>query len=420
MKRLIMLLAMVIAIALLVSCTSSLPFPAAAVSTPAPGPVGPQGPPGPQGEPGATGPQGPQGSAGVAGVSYELATYVGSESCEECHEELFASYQQTGHAWQLNKVVDGEPPAYPFSEVPDPPDGYTWDDIAYVIGGYGWKARFIDQQGYLITGAAEATTQFNLANRTLRTDEGWVAYHAGEEGKAYDCGGCHTTGYVPEGNQADLPGLIGTWAEDSIGCEACHGAGSNHVNDPYLSKLTVNRDADQCSACHGGDKVMEVASVDGLISHHDSYETLFMGKKATMDCVDCHNPHAPVKYERSPGIVVECTSCHFEQEQFKKITDRRHAQCVECHMPAVTQTAAADPEHFSGDLRSHLMTINPQALTQTDEDGAFTAPYLGLDFACKSCHYEGGRGDFIEDDALVAAATGYHERELSGSLNKER
>ncbi len=417
MKQLIVFFVMLVAILLATSCTTTLPFPNAAVTS-EPGPLGPQGPPGPQGEPGATGPQGPQGQPGAAGVNYAPATYVGSETCKECHEDLFASYEQTGHAWPLNKIVDGKPPTYPFSEVPDPPDGYTWDDIAYVVGGYSWKARFINQQGYLITGDAEAVTQFNLANRSLRSDEAWVAYHAGEE-MAYDCAGCHTTGYVPEGNQDNLPGLVGVWAEDGVGCEACHGAGSNHVNDPYGVAMAVNRDPDLCSSCHGGDIPMEIEAVDGLISHHDGYPTLFMGKKATMRCVDCHNPHATVKYDRSPGIQVTCESCHFEKEQFKKITDRRHAQCVDCHMPAVIQSADAVPEHFTGDMRSHLMVINSQVLTQTN-DGVFDAPYLALDFACKSCHYEGGRGGLIEDEALVAAATGYHDRDLSGSLNRER
>lgn len=54
--------------------------------------------------------------------------------------------------WKLNKVVDGQSPDYPFTEVPEPPEGYTWDDVTYVIGGYNWKARFIDQNGYIITG----------------------------------------------------------------------------------------------------------------------------------------------------------------------------------------------------------------------------------------------------------------------------
>jgi len=69
---------------------------------------------------------------------------------------------QTGHPYKLNKVENGQPPEYPFSEVPQPPEGYTWDDVAYVIGGYGWKARFIDHDGFIITGDADATTQHNL------------------------------------------------------------------------------------------------------------------------------------------------------------------------------------------------------------------------------------------------------------------
>jgi hypothetical protein len=40
----------------------------------------------------------------------------------------------------LNKVVDGQPPTYPYDsvmgEVATPPEGYTSDDIIYVIGGY--------------------------------------------------------------------------------------------------------------------------------------------------------------------------------------------------------------------------------------------------------------------------------------------
>ena len=85
--------------------------------------------------------------------------------------------------------------------------------------GITGRARFIDKEGFIITGDAEATTQYNFANDVVGNDPEWVAYHAGEE-KPYDCGTCHTTGYSPEGNQDGLPGLIGTWAEDGIGCEA--------------------------------------------------------------------------------------------------------------------------------------------------------------------------------------------------------
>jgi hypothetical protein len=127
---------------------------------------------------------------------------------------------------------------------------------SYVVGGYGWKARFIDQEGYIITGDEDAATQYNLENKTLRMDDEWVPYYAGEE-KPYDCGGCHTTGYIPEGNHDGLPGLIGTWAEDGIGCEECHGPGSNHVNDPYQVSATIDRDSELCGQCHTRGEVTE-------------------------------------------------------------------------------------------------------------------------------------------------------------------
>ncbi len=83
----------------------------------------------------------------VGDETFEAPQYTGSESCQECHEAKYETFMESGHPYKLNKVVDSQPPEYPFSEVPNPPEGYTWDDITYVIGGYGWKARFIDKDG---------------------------------------------------------------------------------------------------------------------------------------------------------------------------------------------------------------------------------------------------------------------------------
>ena len=130
---------------------------------------------------GPPGEQGPAGPIGKPGLDYTPAVYVGRDACKECHTDLHTSYLGTGHAWALNKIVDGKAPQYPESEVPDPPAGYTWDDILYVIGGYGWMARFVDKQGMLVTGEISATTQYNFENRTLDTEAGWVSFHAGEQ-----------------------------------------------------------------------------------------------------------------------------------------------------------------------------------------------------------------------------------------------
>jgi hypothetical protein len=268
-----------------------------------------------------------------AALAFEPPQYAGAESCQECHPETYDSFLLTGHPYKLNKVVDGQPPEYPFSEVPNPPEGYTWDDITYVIGGYGWKARFIDKEGYIITGADEnATTQYNLYNEDLEMGENWVGYHAGEENKVYNCGRCHTTGYQPEGNQDGLPGLVGTWTEPGVQCEECHGPGSQHNDNPYLVDMKVDRDSELCGQCHIRGEVESINASGGFIRHHEQYEELFESKKRLMRCVDCHDPHQPVKYARGLGIRTACTNCHFENARFQKITDREHADCVDCHM----------------------------------------------------------------------------------------
>ena len=120
-----------------------------------------------------------QAPAGVDGVSFTPPEYVGSEACAECHEETYDVFMDSGHPYKLTKVENGQPPEYPFTELPGPPDGYTWDDISYVIGGYNWKARFIDQDGFIITGDENATTQYNFWNEDLEMGDEWVAYHAG-------------------------------------------------------------------------------------------------------------------------------------------------------------------------------------------------------------------------------------------------
>jgi hypothetical protein len=361
------------------------------------------------------------GATGPAGLDYRPAGYVGSDACAECHEELAELHSRTGHALILNKVVDGQPPEYPNSTVSEPPEGYTWDDILYVVGGFAWKAVFIDQSGQIITSTDEVATQFNLANRTLRTDDEWVAFHAGET-QDYTCGECHTTGYRPEGHQNDVPGLIGTWAEDGVGCEACHGPGSNHVNDPYAVAMEINRDSEACATCHHlGDMTQIETTEAGFIHSYQQYEELFLSTKRVMNCVDCHNPHAGTRTQEGRGLAIktECETCHFAQEEYQRINDRRHADCVDCHMPYWSLNAVSDPARYSADVRTHLMAINPLATEQIDRDGLLH-PYLTVDAACKSCHNADGRGGELPDERLIEVATGYHDRDLAGSENRRR
>lgn len=384
-----------------------------------PGPPGEVGPPGPIGPPGPDGPaglEGPQGPAGEPGLSWSPAIYVGSAVCSECHEALYASYAETGHAHALTRVVDGTAPAFPFSQVPDPPEGYTWDDILYVIGGYGWMARFVDQSGYVITGDG---AQYNLVNDELDLGGDWAAFHAGEQ-VAFDCAACHTTGYTPEGSQENLAGVVGRWAADNVGCEACHGPGSNHVNDPYFVDLQVVREAQLCGQCHLRGDLTTIEAADGFLGHNNQYGELFASKKRVMGCVDCHNPHMTPKDDAETAIKSTCETCHFQEAEYQKISNLRHAQCIDCHMPKASLSALGDPARFSADVRTHLMAINPRAVSQLNGAGDVSQPYLALEFSCKGCHNAEGRGGELPDEQLMEAADGYHDRALAGSLNRSR
>ncbi len=377
-----------------------------------PGADGAQGPPGPPGPAGADGADGPAGPAGADGVSYTPPQYVGREACAECHEDIYNRFMKSGHPFKLNPVVDGQPPEYPFTEIPSPPEGYTWDDISYVIGGYNWKARFIDQNGYIITGDENATTQYNFYNPEIDMGNNWVAYHAGEE-KPYNCGSCHTTAYSPEGHQDGLEGLIGTWTEPGIQCEECHGAGSLHVENPMTVRVNVDRDSAACGSCHFRGVPEEVDASGGLIKHHEQYEELFQSKHLTLDCVDCHDPHDGVIQLRKVGAQTtrtQCENCHFENEQVQN--EEKHltagVECIDCHMPRVTKSAVGDAARFTGDIRTHLMAIDPNQIEQFNEEGTASLSQLGLNFACRGCHVENGSAEPMSDEALQAMANGYH------------
>ena len=239
----------------------------------------------------------------------------------------------------------------------------------------------------------------------------WVAYHAGEENKPYDCGTCHTTGYSPIGHQDDLPGMIGTFTEGGIQCEECHGAGSLHANNPLTVDMRLDRDSAACGDCHVRGGFEEVNASGGFIQHHEQYEELFQGKHVTIDCVVCHDPHAGVIQLRQAGeqtTRTTCENCHFKETQPTKNEKHGRVECIECHMPKVSKSALGDPETFTGDLRTHLMAIDPQQVGQFNEDGTVALSQLSFDFACRSCHSPNGTAIDKTDEELIDMATDYH------------
>ncbi|MBE8538542.1 cytochrome c3 family protein [Geoglobus acetivorans] len=316
------------------------------------------------------------------------AEYVGSDRCKTCHKDIWEDFMKTGHPYKLRPVDEARQGNEEFGirKVTELPNGYTWDDITYVIGGVWWKTRFVNETGYIVTGNA---VQYNLETGQ------WVPYDPDEVAKPYNCGKCHTTGYNEDGHQDGLPGIVGTWAFPGIECEACHGPASEHVANPTEVKPEVDTSSALCGKCHVRGDPSRIPASNGFIKHHEQYNELLASPHKDLSCITCHDPHKSVKNPMvDDAIKMKCEQCHGDvaKEFAESEMAKEGVECTDCHMPFAAKSAVKRAE-FEGDIRSHLFRINtdPSAPMFTD-DGKYTAGgYLTLDFACLYCHTDKDR-----------------------------
>ena len=350
--------------------------------------------------------------------------FIGSENCGICHTVQYASFEQSGHPFKLNKVENNQAPTYPFTNLNgllqrvtdddaaagDPKAGTdntlgtpaTWDDVSYVIGGYFWKARLVDQNGAVVTGSS---VQYNFQTDAMSS------YHDNETDKPYNCGNCHTTGWrhqddvLNDNRQDGLSSMHGTFFEGGVHCEACHGAGSAHAK----FSGTITRDATPrtladlsepdagfgdpiaCGECHtrdgerdyptylsGYDNALiaagapdprpdemggRIAVSGGLIKHHEQYDEILGIDPDTLDtnrspgfmathgdCMTCHNPHGSSVNVNNPlytGVPGHdpsndaCLACHGDYDTTLRSGGMLNLACADCHMPDLAKSAVA-------------------------------------------------------------------------------
>ncbi len=310
----------------------------------------------------------------------EVLAYVGTETCLSCHTTK-STYLETGHNFKLNKIVDGGIPEFPFTDVTGAIDFITgadntlgaptsYDEASYVVGGYHWKMRWLDADGYIVTGSG---VQYNIeANGGVLGAESMGGYHAGDVDKKYNCGNCHTTGWKRnttedgdirnlDGHQDGLIGIDGTFAAAGVQCESCHGAGSFHAKAPSkdnIVKLATARTTEDfladdmaygkavtCAECHTRDGEKDypsfvtpynvafpegsnvggriIANGSGLSKHHQTGDEMLgvnpttgeeLGPKKSMSCTTCHDSHMSTvnrdKTGHEAALTKECTDCH--------------------------------------------------------------------------------------------------------------
>jgi hypothetical protein len=146
------------------------------------------------------------------------------------------------------------------------------------------------------------------------------------------CFQCHSTGPL---NVTD-DGVIQP-REPGVQCEACHGAGAEHVrlgglkaaimNPVRLTPVAVN---DHCGACHRK-PAAEGSDTDYSNPWNARHQPLYLARSAcfkqsgTLSCLTCHAAH-------QRAVQPMCGGCHAKPQHRVAIS----GACADCHMPKVT------------------------------------------------------------------------------------
>src|SRR5271168_2331074 len=188
----------------------------------------------------------------LAAQTAEKSTFVGSEQCRRCHEKIYAAWSQTRMA---NVVRD--PAAHPeavlgdFSH-PDPARNFDLKDVAFVYGSR-WKQRYFTRRGddyYVLPAQWDVLQKKWLPYYVEKGTDWWTAYYPDsnfERPTGPLCDGCHSVNYNIQTKQV---------TEWNVGCEKCHGPGSEHAANPKTTnivnpgKLDYVRGNDTCIQCH--------------------------------------------------------------------------------------------------------------------------------------------------------------------------
>lgn len=375
------------------------------------------------------------------------ASYIGSSACGACHPSIAETNRIHAHSHALT-AIRGQAPMYAAqgtrAGVPDAPAGFAWTDISYVISGYLHGAFFVDSQGYVMTtGVDGVDTEYLLDFPPNGTTAGFVPYLPSQgTPKPFDyetCFRCHTTGPEPQDpanplSQDGRPGILGTWAEENVTCEACHGPGSRHAPNPQTRNIFVDPTAATCGRCHteGGDPNVIVAK--GVFANGNTQypQLLASGGHSRFSCTVCHDPHASVTYDRSRGLRNDCTVCHGDQNMafhagltYEIGRYSEALNCQSCHMPLLgLSSSTADPNVVGptarvGDVRGHIFRINTidadvaaflttdGSAVRKDDQGRAAAT---VDYVCLRCHNGGGNAFPLLTEAARTAADGMHTR----------
>ncbi|MEN8190309.1 MAG: multiheme c-type cytochrome [Thermodesulfobacteriota bacterium] len=185
------------------------------------------------------------------------AVYVTSNKCQACHTSHYNSWRENSlHPYMFLPVSSPDAKILGDFESNDPAVTFTKEEIEFVLGSR-WEqvyAHIIDGEYYI------------LPAKWYVIEKRWVPYKVDdwrETPMSSKCNGCHTTGFDPNTME---------FSEFGIGCEACHGPGSRHVQHESKAHRKI------CTFCHSGDSGNEKREGRFIIS-----------SVSPTICAQCHN-----------------------------------------------------------------------------------------------------------------------------------
>ena len=358
----------------------------------------------------------------------DSASYVGMEACKNCHQGIYNTFIETGmgksidlasrekSSGDFNKkiVVKDKHTNFIYSMawegknmfVEEVREGkfphYRKEEVSYIIGsGQHTNSHLMLNNGYLSQMPLTFYSQLNKWDLPPGFEDGKNTRFSRKIG--LECMSCHNS--FPEmvvGSENKYQKI-----PNGIGCERCHGPGSEHVKrkmngelidtSKYIdysivnpAKLSIELQFDVCQRCHlQGNTVLKEGKsfVDFKPGKKLSdYMTVFLPKykhaddefimashadrlkqskcfiksvdsqkeknslrpyKNGLTCVTCHNPHVSVKNSSQNNFNVSCKNCHSKNNDCSLAIDKRVStenNCVKCHMP---QSGSIDIPHVS-------------------------------------------------------------------------
>jgi hypothetical protein len=317
---------------------------------------------------------------------------VGNDACRPCHQAIYDSYSQTAMARTSGPAFpplegsfrhapsgvsyriyrDGQTARLSYERGGTAPLAGT-QELKYYVGSNTRGRTFLfDIDGFLY----QAPINYYAARNVWDMSPGYAALQAMELNHPVDstCLFCHASRVQPT-RKGTLNGFDGVpFLQNGVGCERCHGPGSQHVKGagPIVNpaKLSGDRRDSICMQCHiegeariaragrsqedyrPGDVLSDTLAVfvrandaeerRGAVSHVESIAASLCKQSSgeALSCITCHDPHVqPGDAEKGAYYRARCIGCHAPQAA-RHYADQPN--CTTCHMPRME---SADISH---------------------------------------------------------------------------